>query len=113
MNDNYILIFFIGLIVLQLLTKIIKSMIKEERPVKSKTYGMPSTKAATLSFIVCYFILTNKLKNKTIIILLIGLLIGVCSKYYMKEHSIPQLLAGVLLGGIYSYFLTNLTVKRI
>lgn len=113
MNDNYILIFFIGLIVLQLLTKIIKSMIKEERPVKSKTYGMPSTKAATLSFIVCYFILTNKLKNKTIIILLIGLLIGVYSKYYMKEHTISQLVAGILLGVIYSYILTKLMVKTV
>ena len=52
MNDKTALIFYIGIISLQYIVKFLKNIIKEDRPIKKNTYGMPSTKSATLFFII-------------------------------------------------------------
>jgi hypothetical protein len=109
MNDHYVLTLFIGLISLQLLTKIIKSSIKQERPIQGKTYGMPSTKAASLSFIVTYFFLTIQLQPSSKIILVAGLVLGVASKYYVKEHTVEQLAVGTAIGWMYAHLVTIYT----
>jgi hypothetical protein len=51
-SDKYVLKLFLGLIFLQILVKFLKKLFKESRPIKSNTYGLPSTKAATLVFIL-------------------------------------------------------------
>ena len=48
MKDKNIIIFYGGLILLQYIVKFLKKIIKQDRPIKQKTYGMPSTKSATL-----------------------------------------------------------------
>ena len=56
MNDNKCVIFFGGLIFLQYLVKMLKNILKIDRPRKSNTYGLPSTKSATLSYILIFLI---------------------------------------------------------
>ena len=97
-SDKYVLKLFLGLIFLQILVKFLKKLFKESRPIKSNTYGLPSTKAATLVFIATYLILTNKLKDSTVVILLTTLLLPLFMKYYSKEHSLKQLVVGSIIG---------------
>ena len=80
------------------MVKFLKKLFKESRPIKSNTYGLPSTKAATLVFIATYLILTNKLKDSTVVILLTTLLLPLFMKYYSKEHSLKQLVVGSIIG---------------
>jgi hypothetical protein len=79
------------------MVKFLKKLFKESRPIKSNTYGLPSTKAATLVFIATYLILTNKLQDSTVI-LLTTLLLPLFMKYYSKEHSLKQLVVGSIIG---------------
>lgn len=104
-SDKYVLKLFLGLIFLQILVKFLKKLFKESRPIKSNTYGLPSTKAATLVFIATYLVLTNKLRNYTVIIIVTALLLPLFMKYYSKEHSIKQLVAGGLVGLSFGYLL--------
>lgn len=105
-SDKYVLKLFLGLIFLQILVKFLKKLFKESRPIKSNTYGLPSTKAATLVFIATYLVLTNKLRDSTVVILLTTLLIPIFMKYYSKEHSLKQLVIGGLVGLLFGYLYT-------
>ena len=103
MKDYQVIVFISGILFSQILAKILKKIIKQSRPIKSKTYGMPSSRSTIVSFIVFYLILTNKLSNKSkFIIILIGL-ISLLMKYYLKEHSLSQLIFGIILGSIIAY----------
>ena len=44
-----------------------------------------------------------KLYNATKLLLLLGALISVYAKYYMREHTFNQLLVGAMIGSFYSY----------
>ena len=80
------------------MVKFLKKLFKESRPIKSNTYGLPSTKAATLVFIATYLILTNKLNSSTVVIIVTTLLLPLFMKYYSKEHSLKQLVVGSIIG---------------
>ena len=93
--------FIIGLLFIIFIVKVIKRILKIPRPVMNKlsTYGMPSTRAASLFFIIVYIYLTNRELNKnTIFILILCVIIACGLKFILKEHSFIQLLAGGLLG---------------
>ena len=106
-SDKYVLKLFLGLIFLQILVKFLKKLFKESRPIKSNTYGLPSTKSATLVFIATYLILTNKLRDSTVVIIVTALLLPLFMKYYSKEHSIKQLVAGGLIGLLFGYIVVK------
>lgn len=103
MKENDCVIFFGGLILLQYIVKILKSIFKQNRPIQSKTYGMPSTKSATLSYISTFFMIHYKVNNKDKLNLIIYTIIGILYKLYYKEHSIDQILCGILVGIIYAH----------
>ena len=93
--------FIFGLLFIIFIVKVIKRILKIPRPVMNKlsTYGMPSTRAASLFFIIVYIYLTNRELNKnTIFILILCVIIACGLKFILKEHSFIQLLAGGLLG---------------
>ena len=87
----------------QILAKILKKIIKQRRPIKSKTYGMPSSRSTIISFIVFYLIFINKFKLSTKFIIIIIGLISLSMKYIIKEHSIYQLIVGGILGTTIAY----------
>uniref|UniRef100_A0A6C0CYE2 Phosphatidic acid phosphatase type 2/haloperoxidase domain-containing protein n=1 Tax=viral metagenome TaxID=1070528 RepID=A0A6C0CYE2_9ZZZZ len=105
MNKNDCVIFFGGLILLQYIVKILKSVLKEKRPIESNTYGMPSTKSATLSYISTFFIIHYKLNNKDILKLIIITAIGILYKLCYKEHTINQILCGIIIGILYAHII--------
>ena len=107
-SDKEVLKFFGGLVSLQFIVKLGKQLIKEDRPIKSLTYGMPSTRSAFMFFIVSYLVLTNKLKRDTILLLVGGLLISLYAKFHMKEHSLRQIVIGAIIGIGYSYLISTL-----
>jgi membrane-associated phospholipid phosphatase len=104
-SDKGVLKFFGGLLSLQIIVKLVKQFVKESRPIKTKTYGMPSTRSAFMFFIVTYLIFTNNLKNETKLLLVGGALLSIYMKYHLKEHTINQLLVGGLLGIGYAYLI--------
>ena len=107
-SDKEVLKFFGGLVSLQFIVKLGKQLIKEDRPIKSLTYGMPSTRAAFMCFIVSYLILTNKLRRETIAILIGALIISLYAKFHMKEHSLRQIVIGSCIGVGYAYLISTL-----
>lgn len=109
MKDKNALIFFGGLVSLQYIVKFLKTIIKEDRPIKSKTYGMPSTKSATLFYTLGYLIGTNNFKKNTIYLMILLALIGLLYKLYYKEHSLKQVVIGSIVGLIYSYLIIKIS----
>jgi len=107
MKDYDIQKFAIGIGLIFLIVKILKQYLKIPRPVMKSdlTYGMPSTRAATLFFIIMFLILTNDVSIITMLMLLTVALVACCIKYIMKEHSLNQLFVGAILGVIVSLLL--------
>jgi len=109
MKDKNALIFFGGLVSLQYIVKFLKTIIKEDRPIKSKTYGMPSTKSATLFYTLGYLIGTNNFKKNTIYLMILLALIGLLYKLYYKEHSLKQIIIGSIIGFFYSHLIIKIS----
>ena len=103
MKDYQVIVLISGILFSQIFVKILKEIIKQNRPIKSKTYGMPSSRSTVISFIVFYLIFVNKFKLSTKFIIIILVLLSLSIKYIIKEHSIYQLIVGVILGIIISY----------
>ena len=105
MNNFELQKFIIGIAINIIIVKILKRLIRMPRPKMGNnlTFGMPSTRAATLSFIIIYLILLNKPSQKTIILMILIVLLLCSIKYFMKEHSILQLLCGSLVGLIVGF----------
>ena len=99
--------FAIGLGLIFLMVKILKRYLKIHRPImlKNSTFGMPSTRAATIFFIVVFLILSNNVSIVTILLLLAVALVACGIKYVMKEHSFNQLFIGAILGIVVAWLL--------
>lgn len=104
MKDYQVIVLISGILFSQIFVKILKEIIKQNRPIKSKTYGMPSSRSTVISFIVFYLIFVNKFKLSTKFIIIILVLLSLSIKYIIKEHSIYQLIVGGLLGTTIAYF---------
>lgn len=109
MKDKNIIIFYGGLILLQYLVKFLKKIIKGDRPIKSKTYGMPSTKSATLFYIMTYLMIMNNIEKRTKITLFILAIVGILYKLMYKEHSYEQVIIGAIIGIFYGYIVKYIT----
>ena len=105
MKEDKIQNLIIGLVVIIIIVKCLKRIIREPRPImrKDSTFGMPSTRAASIFFMVVYLILVNKLSRTTYMIFIFAILFCCGLKYCLKEHSIDQLGAGAILGTIVAY----------
>ena len=108
MKDSHALWFYGGLISLHYLAKILKKIIKQSRPIPTHTYGMPSTKSATVFYIAMYLILTNRLHVRTQATILMLAIVGILYKLYYKEHSLAQIGGGAFLGICYAFLIRYL-----
>ena len=107
MNNFELQKFVLGITLNIIVVKILKRFIRMPRPImrKNSTFGMPSTRAATLTFIIVYLILVNKPSKKTIIMMVCAVLFLCSLKYIMKEHSLIQLAMGSLVGLTIGYLI--------
>ena len=107
MEDKSAIKFVGGITGSFIIVKILKDIIKEHRPIVGKTYGMPSSRSTVMAFIITFLLLNNSFKIETKYIL-VGLgLIAIYLKYYLKEHSLKQIVAGLILGIIIAYIVTK------
>ena len=107
MEDKTAIKFIGGITSSFILVKILKNILKEPRPIVGKTYGMPSSRSTIMAFIVVFLLLNYKFKVETKYIIIILGLISIYLKYYFKEHSLKQLIAGLILGIIIAYIVTK------
>ena len=113
MKDHNVILLISGILFSQVLAKILKKIIKQSRPIKSKTYGMPSSRSTIISFIIFYLIFVNKFTTTTkFIIILIGL-VSLSMKFIIKEHSLIQLFSGIVLGFIIANMFYIINLKTI
>tara|TARA_B100000035_G_C20948226_1_gene530739 strand:+ start:541 stop:864 length:324 start_codon:yes stop_codon:yes gene_type:complete len=103
MNDKEAKKLLFGILLCYVLAKFLKKLIKQSRPIKGKTYGMPSSRSTVMAFIIFFLIMTYDFSMKTKIILVLIGITTLLMKYYLKEHSINQLLFGIILGTLIAY----------
>ncbi len=109
MNDKQIIVFFTSILFLNIFIKLLKKVIKQPRPIKTNTYGMPSSKSTITTFIFIYLISIHNYSIQTITILAILVIITILMKYLYKEHSLLQLFIGSLIGSIFAKIIVFLT----
>jgi len=104
-----------GLVFIIVLVKVLKKLIRAPRPYmgKDSTFGMPSTRAASLFYIVTFLILVNNISQKTIIFLVAAAVLCCVIKYVMQEHSLRQLIAGAIMGVAIAYLINSVKYKMI
>lgn len=98
--------FIVGLIAVQLFIKFLKKVIKQKRPegATHKDYGMPSRRAGISLYTVCYLLLFIKnISWLSVIVSIIFVAGNFGLKFIHREHSIPQLLVGGVIGSIFGY----------
>ena len=111
MNNVDVKLFFFGIISLQVIVKILKRLIKQKRPSQKlkSDYGMPSTRAAVVSFIATYLILIVKyLSLETKILAGVFVVTSCYMKYHLKEHTLEQITIGGLIGIIVGVILNKI-----
>jgi membrane-associated phospholipid phosphatase len=95
--NNILINIPLGILFDIVLVKILKNIIKEDRPIPKGTYGMPSSRSTYLFFLAFYIsTFTDDVKTKYIIFALI--LACVMVKIVYKEHSASQITVGALIG---------------
>lgn len=117
MNDLEISIFFIGALIVRVLGKWLKRVIKQERPIPSNSYGMPSGRGVIVGYTLVYFMLIYpNMKNTTLLTIIISSLFACYMKYHLREHSVEQLIAGFITGsslGLLAYGISRYLNKKI
>jgi dolichyldiphosphatase len=99
-NTSYKYNFTFFLIVNSIINQILKQYIKEERPIPSNSYGMPSGHAQMMWFIVFYNMSEIKNLFLQVFFILSGLLISY-DRVRREKHTIKQVLVGGILGSIF------------
>ena len=99
-----------GILICYIVAKVFKKVIKQSRPIKGITYGMPSSRSTVMTFIIVFLLMNYKFSQKTKVILIVVGLLSLCMKYYLKEHSLNQLLVGFILGLIIAYIVNKINI---
>ena len=110
MNEKEIIIFFSSILFINIFVKILKRILKQKRPIPTKTYGMPSSKSSVMTFILVYLLCIHKYNKNTIILIIIITIVTILIKYWYQEHSLLQLIFGSFLGliiGLLSYYFSE------
>lgn len=118
----WFIVYLIFVVVNTIVNKLLKIIIKEPRPIDSKKYGsfekleneekygMPSGHAQSSGFsIIFYYFLFGIDQAFYLMLFITG--ITVFQRSYNKNHTIPQLLIGLTIGGLFSYIVFSIAKK--
>ena len=117
-----LLLFYVGgFITNELLNRVLKSILRDPRPVplsSTDKYGMPSghSQLAVYSLVFMSLVLQEKrYRYYGTIILLFSILTlaTMMQRVLVKAHTTEQVIAGALLGGVLGYITYNLSKKNI
>jgi len=121
----YIYLFFV--VINTYINKALKILIKEPRPSNWKTfiefeklkdeeqYGMPSGHAQSISFSIFFYYLLFGI-TPYIYVMLSILLLALFQRWYNRNHTILQLIIGLVVGGLFAYivyYISNNYKKKI
>ena len=109
MNDKQIIVFFSSILFLNIFVKLLKNLIKQNRPIKTNTFGMPSSKSTIITFMLIYLISIHNYNRQTILILIIISIMIIFIKHLYKEHTLLQLIIGGIIGLIFAKIIVYLT----
>lgn len=121
-RDLHTITFFIGLLLNDLLSTVLKNLIAEHRPMVRpldslySEYGMPSSHAQFMSYLTTYmfffiFFRTNYLKTDfityiwkslTVVAFFIWAVLVCISRIYLRYHTYEQVICGVFVGTIFA-----------
>ena len=122
---QYLIPYIISLYLNKIINHYLKTTIKEPRPDEkytvrtsfdrghpdgSKSYGMPSGHSQLIFFTIFYTWFVSKKKDILIMELFFSL-ITIYQRWKFKRHSIPQLFAGFVVGGLLAFFVYFITKK--
>jgi len=116
MNDKEGTVLTVGFFIVIVIVKIMKRYLRHPRPSTGlqKTFGMPSTRAATIFFVITYLMLIIKrIQHKTILIMLVIAFTACVMKYVMREHTILQLVVGAIIGIIGGFIANYISAKKL
>lgn len=108
MNNNQIIVFFSSILFLNILVKLLKNLIKQSRPISTKTFGMPSSKSTIITFTLIYLISIHNYTNQTLIVIFVLSIFIIYIKHLYKEHSLLQLIVGAIIGFIFAKIIVHL-----
>ena len=116
MNDKEGITLAVGVFVVIIVVKILKRFIRQPRPSTrfESTFGMPSTRAATIFFIITYLILAIKnIQTITIFIMLMVAFTACTMKFVMHEHTGLQLIVGGVVGIVLGLVANYISTKKL
>lgn len=105
-NTNYKGEFTFFLVFNSIINQLLKYYIKEERPIPTNSYGMPSGHAQMMWFIVFYNI--NEIKNVFLqIFLVLSSLLISYDRVRREKHTVKQVLIGSIIGSIFATLISQ------
>ena len=102
MENRHIINLTFGILLLKIITKCMKKILKKNRPNGLKG-GMPSFMGALTLYISTYLYLnSNNLSIESLLSIIIFIIGSLSIKYYMKEHTLSQLIVGGIIGILFA-----------
>jgi membrane-associated phospholipid phosphatase len=115
MNVDEGLTLVVGFFMVIVVVKILKKIIQQPRPVGKAlggTYGMPSSRAATIFFLITCILLFLKYPTPSTIIIMVIVAVSLCiAKYLSRDHTIKQLVVGAGIGVAMGYLANEVHIK--
>jgi dolichyldiphosphatase len=81
-----------------IINKLLKSIIKEDRPIKENSYGMPSGHAQFMWFL--FFYKFNEQSTYFNTFMLLNTLVISYDRIYKQKHTVKQVIVGAIIGSI-------------
>ena len=106
-SDSFIQHYFGGYLFIILLVKYLKHYFKQKRP-NGSSGGMPSSRAATVSYIATIAFIRHAMNNVTRAFVLLVCTTLFAMKIINKEHSVMQMVAGAIIGIATAYTVVSL-----
>lgn len=106
-SDSFIRHYFGGYLFIILIVKYLKHRLNQKRP-NSSSLGMPSSRAATVSYIATITFIRYTINDITRAFVLLVCTALFAMKIINKEHSIMQMVAGAVIGIATAYAVVSL-----
>lgn len=104
------LYYIVGSILNAMLSKILKVIFKQPRPPPnlSADYGMPSSHSQVLFYFLSVILMKKGFGGTLPIILTAYTLAATTWRVYVRQHSLPQVLAGAVIGGFMGFLVKEI-----
>ena len=106
-SDSFIRYYFGGYLFIAIIIKSLKLYLKKKQP-NSYSKGMPSSRAATISYLTTITFLRHSINDVTQAIILLVCAILFAMKLIFREHTVKQMGVGAIIGIVIAYVVASL-----